>query len=79
MGFADAHVKLSPGLYRLHSQFMRHGLDFYGILRRLRESHWVHALNFDNLNDTESRADESLLSAYRVDFYLPSSPTKSAA
>jgi hypothetical protein len=53
--------------------------DFYGILRRLRESHWVHALNFDNLNDTESRADESLLSAYRVDFYLPSSPTKSAA
>jgi hypothetical protein len=53
--------------------------DFYGILCCLCKSHWVHALNFDNLNDTESRTDESLLLAYRVDFYLPSSPTKSAA
>jgi hypothetical protein len=29
MGFADAHVKLSRGFYRLHSQYMQHGLQQY--------------------------------------------------
>ncbi|KAH9013111.1 hypothetical protein EDB85DRAFT_2098465 [Lactarius pseudohatsudake] len=53
--------------------------DFYKILDQLRESHWAQALNFDDFDDTENGADESFLSACRVDFYLPSSPTKSGA
>ncbi|KAH8990664.1 hypothetical protein EDB86DRAFT_3080297 [Lactarius hatsudake] len=53
--------------------------DFYKILDQVRESHWAQALNFDDFDDTESGADESFLSACRVDFYLPSSPTKSGA
>ena len=53
--------------------------DFYRSLGNVRESHWVHALNFDGFDDTENRADESLLSACRDDLYIPSSPTKSTA
>ncbi|KAH8977283.1 hypothetical protein EDB86DRAFT_3092671 [Lactarius hatsudake] len=53
--------------------------DFYKILDQVRESHWAQALKFDDFDDTESGTDESFLSACRVDFYLPSSPTKSGA
>lgn len=52
--------------------------DFYRMLNPLRERYWVQALNFNSYDDaTENGADESLLSAYRINFYLPSSPTKS--
>ena len=49
--------------------------DYYKILGRVRESRWEQALTFENSDDAaESRVDESMLSAYRVDFYLPSTP-----
>ena len=52
--------------------------DFYRMLNPLHERYWVQALNFNSYDDaTENGADESLLSAYRINFYLPSSPTKS--
>ena len=53
--------------------------DFYENLNRLHESHWAQALDFDSYGETEKAVDESMLSTYRVDFYLPSSPTKSDA
>ena len=54
--------------------------DFHGVLDRLRGSHWAQALDFDvHDNSSENHADESSLSACRVDFYLPPSPMKSAA
>ena len=51
--------------------------DFYDT--QVRESHWVRALAFDDLDDgpdePESHLDESMLSAFRTEFYLPlSSP-----
>jgi hypothetical protein len=51
--------------------------DFYKILNRVHESHWGQALSFEDYNDSmESRVDDSMLSAYCMDFYLPpSSPT----
>ncbi|KAN0135021.1 hypothetical protein V8E53_007139 [Lactarius tabidus] len=51
--------------------------DFYKILNRVHESHWGQALSFEDYNDSmESHVDDSMLSAYRMDFYLPpSSPT----
>ena len=53
--------------------------DFYDTLNQVRESHWVRALAFDDLDDgpdePESHLDESMLSAFRTEFYLPlSSP-----
>jgi hypothetical protein len=33
--------------------------DFYRILGRLREHHWVQALDFNSLVETEHGADES--------------------
>ncbi|KAI9452657.1 hypothetical protein BJY52DRAFT_1190152 [Lactarius psammicola] len=53
--------------------------DFYRILDQISESRWAQALNFANNDDTESCVNESLLSAYRIDFYIPSSPTKFGA
>ncbi|KAI9436717.1 hypothetical protein H4582DRAFT_1816412, partial [Lactarius indigo] len=50
--------------------------DFDRILSQVSESRWAQALNFVAY-DEENRVDESLLSAYRADFYLSSSPTKS--
>ncbi len=50
--------------------------DFDRILDRVSESRWARALNFVDC-DIENRIDESLLSAYRANFYLSSSPTKS--
>ncbi|KAN0134486.1 hypothetical protein V8E53_007632 [Lactarius tabidus] len=55
--------------------------DFYKILGRVRESHWKQAMTFDSFDDDdmECRIDESMLSAYCADFYLPSSsPTHDA-
>ena len=57
--------------------------DFYGALNQVRASDWEHALTFDSLDDeldgTESRLDESMVSAFRTDFYIPlSSPTYDA-
>ncbi|KAN0130004.1 hypothetical protein V8E53_012158 [Lactarius tabidus] len=51
--------------------------DFYKILNRVHESHWGQALSFEDYNDSmESCVDDSMLSAYCMDFYLPpSSPT----
>ena len=35
---------------------------------------WAHALTFDNHDDViDGPADETMLSAYRADFYIPSS------
>ncbi|KAI9435240.1 hypothetical protein BJY52DRAFT_1197719 [Lactarius psammicola] len=53
--------------------------DFYRILDQISESRWARALNFANNDDTESCVNESLLSAYHIDFYIPSSPTKFGA
>ena len=50
--------------------------DYYGILDGVGQSHWARALNFDDHDNTESHADESLLSAYRANFFVPSSPMK---
>ena len=48
--------------------------DFHRTLSRLREHHWVQVLNFNDYDEVENVADESMLSACRIDFYLPSSP-----
>jgi hypothetical protein len=48
--------------------------DFYRTLNQLHEHHWAQAMSFNNYDETENGADESMLSAYRIDFYLPSSP-----
>ncbi|KAF8258997.1 hypothetical protein EI94DRAFT_1814165 [Lactarius quietus] len=50
--------------------------DFYGILDKLHEHHWVQILNFNSYEEVENSADKTLLSAFRIDFYLPSSPSK---
>ena len=48
--------------------------DFFKNLARLRESHWEQAMQFtDGFGDGESQIDESMVSAYRADIYLPSS------
>lgn len=53
--------------------------DFFKNLTRVRESHWERAMQFNSFDDgMESQIDESMLSAYRADFYLPSSPTSDA-
>jgi hypothetical protein len=51
--------------------------DFYKILNQVCESRWGQALSFEDHNKSmESCIDESMLSAYHVDFYFPpSSPT----
>ncbi|KAI9453673.1 hypothetical protein BJY52DRAFT_1225494 [Lactarius psammicola] len=46
------------------------------ILDQVSEPHWARALDFVDC-EMENRMDESLLSAYRADFHLSSSPTKS--
>ena len=49
--------------------------DYYKILGRVCESCWEQALTFENSDDAaESHIDESMLSAYHIDFYLPSTP-----
>ncbi|KAH9015023.1 hypothetical protein EDB84DRAFT_1635082 [Lactarius hengduanensis] len=53
--------------------------DFYRILDQISESRWMQALNFTDCDDIENPMDESLLSAYRIDIYIPSSPTKPGA
>ncbi|KAF8260234.1 hypothetical protein EI94DRAFT_1706462 [Lactarius quietus] len=53
--------------------------DFYGILNKLHEHHWVQILNFNSYEEVENGADETLLSAFHIDFYLPSSRLKSDA
>ncbi|KAF8259013.1 hypothetical protein EI94DRAFT_1790722 [Lactarius quietus] len=56
-----------------------HITDFYTMMKRACESHWKQALNFSSSDDIAERcADESLLSAFRADFFLPPSPTKSS-
>jgi hypothetical protein len=47
---------------------------FYQSLGRVREGQWMQILSFEDDFITECHADESLLSAYCVDFYIPSSP-----
>ncbi|KAH9178032.1 hypothetical protein EDB89DRAFT_2064412 [Lactarius sanguifluus] len=55
--------------------------DFFQILDQVSESRWTQALNFTGYNDAENsnHIDESLLSAYHTNFYIPSSPAKSGA
>ena len=53
--------------------------DFFKVLDKVRESRWEEALNFNDEDDTDGHINESLLSAYRVDFYLSSSPTRSTS
>ena len=48
--------------------------DFHRTLNRLCEHHWEQILNYNDLDESENVADESMLSACRIDFYLPSSP-----
>ncbi|KAH8979527.1 hypothetical protein EDB86DRAFT_3140234 [Lactarius hatsudake] len=48
--------------------------DFDRILDRVSESRWAQALDFVDCD--KDNLDESMLSAYRVDLYLSSSPTK---
>ncbi|KAH8985195.1 hypothetical protein EDB92DRAFT_2029478 [Lactarius akahatsu] len=48
--------------------------DFDRILDQVSESRWARALDFVDCN--KENLDESVLSAYRADFYLSSSPTK---
>ena len=56
--------------------------DFFRTLNGARESHWEQALTLDSddgMDGTECCHDESMLSAFRADFYLPlSSPTYDA-
>jgi len=66
-----------PGDFN-HQATWRAMADFYKLFNRTRPSHWEDALKFDNEEDTEDRVDDSMLSAYRTDIFLPSSPTKSA-
>ncbi|KAH9014755.1 hypothetical protein EDB85DRAFT_1876224 [Lactarius pseudohatsudake] len=55
--------------------------DFFQILNQVSASRWTQALDFTGYDDTENpnHIDESLLSAYRINFYIPSSPAKSGA
>ncbi|KAH9083726.1 hypothetical protein EDB83DRAFT_2309653 [Lactarius deliciosus] len=55
--------------------------NFFQILDQVSKSHWTQALNFTGYDDTENlnNIDESLLSAYHTNFYIPSSPTKPGA
>ncbi|KAH8977244.1 hypothetical protein EDB86DRAFT_3092825 [Lactarius hatsudake] len=48
--------------------------DFDRILDQVSESRWARALDFVDCD--KENLDESVLSAYRTDFYLSSSPTK---
>jgi hypothetical protein len=48
--------------------------QFYQSLGMLHKPQWMKILHFEDDAIMESRADESLLSAYRMDFYIPSSP-----
>ncbi|KAH9172314.1 hypothetical protein EDB89DRAFT_2069978 [Lactarius sanguifluus] len=48
--------------------------DFDRILDRVSESRWAQALDFVDCD--KDNLDESMLSAYRVDLYLSSSPAK---
>ncbi|KAH8979307.1 hypothetical protein EDB92DRAFT_390096 [Lactarius akahatsu] len=48
--------------------------DFDRILDQVSESCWARALDFVDCD--KENLDESVLSAYRADFYLSSSPTK---
>jgi hypothetical protein len=49
---------------------------FYQCLGWLPEVCWVQVLSFEDGVEMAFGADESLLSAYCMDFYVPSSPTK---
>ncbi|KAH8986178.1 hypothetical protein EDB86DRAFT_3082997 [Lactarius hatsudake] len=48
--------------------------DFDRILDQVSESRWAQALDFVDCD--KDNLDESMLSAYRVDLYLSSSPAK---
>jgi hypothetical protein len=53
--------------------------QFLGNTDRVSERRWKLILNFkdgDNDTDKDLRADESMISAYRDDLYIPSSPQK---
>ena len=50
--------------------------DYYQNLDQVSQSRWAIVLNFDDCDNTENDADESLLSAHRVNCYIPSSPVK---
>ena len=62
-----------PGDFK-HESTWKAMQDFFRTLSRLREHHWMQALNFNNIEEVKHGADESLLSACRMDIYLPSSP-----
>lgn len=67
---------ITPGAFD-HLSTWNSMQDFYRTLNRCRERLWVEVLDFNGYDATEYGADESLLSACCIDFYLPSSPTKS--
>ena len=73
-----AHQTVIPSVPKVfnHQNIWSSMNDYYGILDGVGQSHWARALNFDDHDNTESHADESLLSAYRANFFVPSSPMK---
>ncbi|KAF8266370.1 hypothetical protein EI94DRAFT_1803221 [Lactarius quietus] len=67
----------TPGDFN-HQSTWRAMKDFYRMFEKTRPYHWEDVLTFDDHDDPEDHIDDSTLSAYCADFFLPSSPTKSA-
>jgi hypothetical protein len=65
----------------MHEKYWRPLQVFYGHIDCLSERRWKLVLEFEssdgNNEDSSSHADESLISAYRADLYIPVSPEKS--
>lgn len=62
-----------------HNEYWRPLQIFYGHVDRISENHWhcVLALGGNrNKSDEDLDANKSMISAYRGDFYVPSSPLK---
>ena len=58
--------------------------DFFANINKVKEERWASILHIrgpdgdemESDNDTQARVNESMISAFRADMYIPSSPLK---